>query len=170
MEDITLRINQMLDALGLSKTQFARALGITNASVSTMCSGKTKPSSQTIVLICKEFGISEEWLRTGSGEMFVKKTRNDRIEDLIGRVRNEPDGSVKVRILALLSRLSNEQWELIDQMLDMLLEDHGPEVDLDPLTAAEAAYEKRCLNATEEKSLASNLSSATEDGTDEQAV
>ena len=166
MEDITVRINQLLSALGISKTKFARDLGITNASVSTMCSGKTRPSSQTIVLICKEYGVSEDWLRNGTGDMFVRKTRNDRIDDLIDRVRTEPEGSVKVRILTLLSRLSNEQWALLDDMLDMLLEDRTTADGSDPVAAAEAAYEKRFLAATEEKSSASNTSEDIQAGTD----
>ena len=32
-------------------------------------SGRNAPSEQTIKLICFEFGINENWLRTGEGEM-----------------------------------------------------------------------------------------------------
>lgn len=159
------RIKEIRKHFDLTQQEFADRLNVTRSTIATYEIGKSVPSDSGVSLICREFGVSEEWLRTGSGEMFVQKTRNDRVDDLINRVRSEPDGSIKVRILTLLSRLSNEQWELIDQMLDMLLDDHDPEVDLDPLTAAEAAYEKRCLNATEERSSALNMNSDTEDGT-----
>lgn len=168
--EINERIRELRKILGYTLDDFGNVVGLKKSALSMVENGKNSVSEHLVLSVCREFGVSEEWLRTGSGEMFVQKTRNDRIDDLINRVRSEPDGSIKVRILTLLSRLSNEQWELIDQMLDMLLDDHDPEVDLDPLTAAEAAYEKRCLNATEEKSLASNLSSATEDGAGGQAV
>lgn len=71
METIADRINKVLKAKGIKKTEMARRLKISDSSVSTMCSGKSKPSGQTITMICHEFGVNEEWLRTGEGEMFA---------------------------------------------------------------------------------------------------
>ncbi|MEG2177003.1 MAG: helix-turn-helix transcriptional regulator, partial [Oscillibacter sp.] len=34
-------------------------------------SGRRNPSSSVVNNICKEFGVNEDWLRTGNGEMFV---------------------------------------------------------------------------------------------------
>lgn len=69
MKTIADRINEVLKVKGIKKREMARRLGISDSSVSTMCSGKSNPSSQTITMICREFGVNESWLRYGEGEM-----------------------------------------------------------------------------------------------------
>lgn len=71
METIADRINEILKIKGIKKTEFAKRIGISDSSVSTMCSGKSKPSGQTITMICREFGVNPEWLRDGVGEKFI---------------------------------------------------------------------------------------------------
>ena len=73
METVADRINRILEAEGIKKRDLARRLKISDSSVSTMCSGKSNPSGQTITMICKEFGVREDWLKYGKGEMYAKK-------------------------------------------------------------------------------------------------
>ena len=42
METIADRINEILKIKGIKKTEFAKRIGISDSSVSTMCSGKSK--------------------------------------------------------------------------------------------------------------------------------
>lgn len=65
------RILQILKMKGMKQAGLARTLQISESAVSNMCSGKSKPSTQSITLICERFGIREEWLRTGKGAMQV---------------------------------------------------------------------------------------------------
>lgn len=44
--------------------------------------GRATPSDPAVNNICKEFHVSEAWLRTGSGEMFLPPPR-DMIDELI---------------------------------------------------------------------------------------
>lgn len=67
------RIAQVIVALGIKKIEFAKRLGISSPFVSELCSGAKKASDRTIADICREFSVSETWLRTGEGEMFVQK-------------------------------------------------------------------------------------------------
>ena len=67
------RIAQVIVALGIKKIEFAKRLGISSPFVSELCSGAKKASDRTIADICREFNVSETWLRTGDGEMFVQK-------------------------------------------------------------------------------------------------
>ena len=71
MDKISERINFLMDSKGINQAKLAKKLGIATSSVSNFCNGKTKPSNQTITLICREFHISENWLRTGEGEMLI---------------------------------------------------------------------------------------------------
>lgn len=63
------RIRAVRKDVGLTQEQFAKQIGITGSALSLIESGKTNPSNQTVFLICKEFGVREEWLRTGEEPM-----------------------------------------------------------------------------------------------------
>jgi transcriptional regulator with XRE-family HTH domain len=63
------RVTEIRKAKGLNQTDFARKIGITQASLSLIELGKSKLTEANIRLICLSFGVNEEWLREGKGEM-----------------------------------------------------------------------------------------------------
>lgn len=69
-ETISDRIKSVRINNNLTMDKFGDKIGITKSSVSLIESGKNNPSEQTLILICKEFGIDYLWLTTGKGEMF----------------------------------------------------------------------------------------------------
>lgn len=66
------RIKEVREAKGLSQAEFAEMLNLKRNSISLIEVGKRNPSDRTIMDICSKFNVSEEWLRTGTGQMFVK--------------------------------------------------------------------------------------------------
>lgn len=66
------RIKEIREAKGLSQADFAEMLNLKRNSISLIEVGKRNPSDRTIIDICNTFNVSEEWLRTGVGEMFIK--------------------------------------------------------------------------------------------------
>lgn len=70
MSDLNERISHLIEGLGMKKTAFAERLNVSQAFVSQLCSGVKQPSERTLMDICREFSVNEEWLRYGSGEMF----------------------------------------------------------------------------------------------------
>lgn len=68
METIQDRLALIKERKGIRNRDIAQALGITDASVSQFCSGRTQPSSQTIDQIAEKFNINADWLRTGEGK------------------------------------------------------------------------------------------------------
>ena len=90
---------------------------VTGASVSLLESGRNNPSDQTISLMCREFNISETWLRTGEGEMEVPVAEDDKIADFISDVlKGKPD--IRRRLISALARLDPEDWDLIERMIE----------------------------------------------------
>lgn len=69
---MNMRIKEVREAKGLSQADFAEMLNLKRNSISLIEVGKRNPSDRTIVDICDTFNVSEEWLRTGEGEMFVE--------------------------------------------------------------------------------------------------
>ncbi|MCI9410808.1 MAG: helix-turn-helix transcriptional regulator [Eubacterium sp.] len=56
----------------LNNTQkdFGLQIGLKPNSVSDIENGKNNVTEQTLKVICREFNINEEWLRTGKGDMY----------------------------------------------------------------------------------------------------
>jgi len=63
--------------LDLKQGDFAERISTTQGHISDIENGRKMLSDRTIKLICLEFGINEEWLRNGKGEMFAKITQED---------------------------------------------------------------------------------------------
>lgn len=121
MEQLSERIRELIRIRGKKKSEFARALNVSQAFVSQMCSGERVPSDRTIADICREFDVSEEWLRTGTGPMFVEKTRDEELAEFFGHVLARDD--FKQRLLAALSRLDESEWAMLEQVARKLLDE-----------------------------------------------
>ncbi len=67
------RIKKIRKTFNISKSEFAKRIGISPAYVTDLESGKkTNISLPLAKLISYEFGINPDWLLTGQGEMFIK--------------------------------------------------------------------------------------------------
>lgn len=70
-DNIVERMIAVRKTLKLSQREFADRLGIKRNAVSMIEVGINTLTDQNIKLICMNFNVHEEWLRTGIGEMFV---------------------------------------------------------------------------------------------------
>ena len=72
----------------------------------------------------KEFGVNEEWLRTGVGgenNMFIKLSAYDKAYNRFGYVMENASASKKAALTMLLElvyRTSDEEWDLIMKEID----------------------------------------------------
>ena len=121
MEQLSERIRELILVRRKKKAEFARALNVSQAFVSQMCSGERMPSDRTIADICREFDVSEEWLRNGTGPMFVEKTRDEELAEFVGHVLARDDFTQ--RLLAALSRLDESEWAMLEQVARKLLDE-----------------------------------------------
>lgn len=67
------RIKMLRNELGLSLVAFGDKIKMTNSNISKMEKDLRVVTDRTITIICNEFSVSERWLRTGEGEMFVQE-------------------------------------------------------------------------------------------------
>ena len=120
MSEINSRIAAVINASGLTKTAFAERLKVSQQHISRLAKDGT-PSDRTIVDICREFGVSEHWLRTGDGEMFVRLSREEEITKFAMSIVRNPDSEFQRQLLATMAKLEPAQWKLMEQMLDNLI-------------------------------------------------
>lgn len=121
MSDISSRISAVIRSSGLTKTAFSKKIGLSQPFVSQLASGDASPSDRTIVDICREFSVSEHWLRTGEGEMFVRLSREEEITKFLMTVIRDPDSEFQRQLLSTMAKLEPAQWKLMEQMLDDLI-------------------------------------------------
>lgn len=67
------RIKKLRKELDLTQQKLADRLGVKQNTIALIESGKRNTSDQLLFSVCREFNVSEEWLRNGEGEMFVPK-------------------------------------------------------------------------------------------------
>ena len=113
MSEMNERIKEVRKSLGLSGEKFGERLGVTRTAVSLIESGKNKITDQMFRSICREFNVNEEWLRTGEGEMFVELSKDEEIAAFIGDISGVDD-NFKKRFIALLAKLPEEGWEMLE--------------------------------------------------------
>lgn len=68
---MNIRLKKLRKELSLSQEAFGKRLGITGAGISKMESGDRSITEQMILAICREFNVNEDWLRNGTGDMFL---------------------------------------------------------------------------------------------------
>ena len=65
------RIKQLRKALGYTQQEFADRIGVKRNTIAQYEIGRNEPIDSVVNLICKEYNVNPDWLRDGSGEMFI---------------------------------------------------------------------------------------------------
>ena len=117
------RIKEIRRSSGLSQTDFAERLGTTRGVITNLEGEKTSPNEPFIKLICREFNVNEDWLRTGDGEMKQKLTRNQEIAEFMASIMRDPDDAPRKRFISIVSKLDVEEWQLLEDIAKKWAED-----------------------------------------------
>ena len=122
LENVGDRIKALRENLGndgkkMSQTEFGKRIGLSQNAIANVENGNNGASESAILNIVREFHVNETWLRTGEGEMFLPTTRESEIADFISRTVTGP-GNVKKRLIFALSQLSENEWDVLEKILD----------------------------------------------------
>jgi transcriptional regulator with XRE-family HTH domain len=107
VETICQRVKTLRQMLELNQVEFAKKIGVTNAHISKIEKGKTVPSAALIKLICKEFGISEQWLADGKGPVGLEEVLQQTeyvmmsITDRLNKIRTRDVMPIRSRVAQL---------------------------------------------------------------------
>lgn len=114
------RIRQLRKALGLTLEEFGAKVGVGKTAISNIENGNRNLTDQMFLSICREWNVNEDWLRNGSGDMFIQKSKDKQIADLLSDIQLSSDDSFKHRLISALARLDSNGWEQLEKLLDMI--------------------------------------------------
>ena len=120
LDNIGTRIKALRQALDLTQEQFASQIGLSRNYIAMIEIGQRDPSKRSISDICRVFGVDLIWLRTGAGEMFKPRTREEELAEIFARVQIEDDD--KSRLIRAMAQLPDEAFPVFVKYLEKLHE------------------------------------------------
>lgn len=129
------RIKLVRQKEGLTQEQFAGRIGLSRNFVAKIEIGNRVPSDRTIADICREFGVSETWLRTGVGEPYEVRTREEEMGDLLGSLMKDSPESFRSRLITALLRFDPDgsEWQVLENIYNSVAaeaDENNKETDL----------------------------------------
>ena len=124
------RVKELRKHLGLTLEKFGERLGVQKSAISKIERGDCGLTEANIKAICREFGINEEWLRTGSGEIRipVEDEAAAAVSDLVEK--SNPLYDIIKGIMIAYQKLDSPSREVIDQfILDSIPQRGHPPTD-----------------------------------------
>ena len=113
------RLKELRKAMNLSQEKFGELLGITKSGISDIESGRRDVTEKHIIML-KNQGVNENWIRTGAGNMFVEKTKDEEIAKMLGEIQNLEEESFRHRLASALARLDDAGWDNLEKLIDMI--------------------------------------------------
>lgn len=119
------RIKQIRKSYNLTQQEFADRIGCSRSGLANYEAGRNEPLDPIITSICREFGINEDWLRTGEGTMKRSTSREDEIEAMVTNALNGNVNLTKAVVQALCNRTEKELaaleallWDIVYNLQD----------------------------------------------------
>lgn len=160
MDSIASRIIKIADDNRLNKSEFARRINVTPAYISKLSKQPDSvPSDRTISDICRVFNVNEEWLRSGTGPMYLPSNSFDLTQYVLEREGDPLELEIIKAYFTLPKDIRQAVLDHFRKRLSSALSSPAPAPTVDDL---EAEYKKRnSLSAS--SSQTSNLSSSITD-------
>lgn len=114
------RVRLLRKHLDLSLEKFGEPIALKRSALSMIETGRNNLSYQALKAICREYGVSEEWLRDGKGDVFVPVTRNEKIARFAGELMKDETPEFRRQIIEIFADLKDEQWVFLAEFAEKL--------------------------------------------------
>lgn len=122
------RIKAIRKEKNLSQTAFGNVLGVSRDVVNNAENNRAEVSELMIRAIVSNFNVSEVWLRSGEGTMFVSLGRMAEITRRVAQMAGE-DNPFKEKLILALLRIPPEKWHLIEKAAREILAENEKDPD-----------------------------------------
>jgi transcriptional regulator with XRE-family HTH domain len=87
---INQRIKELREKLGLNQRDFSKLLSLSGGYIAGIEVNLRKANDRLIKLIVSQFGVNEDWLRLGNGEMFTQKKTDEKAVRIVSLFNDLP--------------------------------------------------------------------------------
>ena len=121
------RIKLIRKSQNLTQQEFADRIGCSRSGLANYEAGRNEPLDPIITSICREYGINEDWFRYGVGPMKRSTSRDEEIERFMNSILGSEEEDFRRRLINVLCRLDEKEWELLESMALKLADEVIPE-------------------------------------------
>ena len=118
------RVKEIRKSLEMTMEQFGNKLGVTKVAISNIEKEKRNLTEQMSRAICRELNVSEEWLKTGDGEMYQQLSEDEEIagivSDLLEEGKDNAFYSIILEIVKTYSELSPASQKVLIEAAEKL--------------------------------------------------
>lgn len=104
------------EKLHITQEALGEPLGLTRANIANIENGRVAVTERVIISLCDKLHINEDWLRKGTGEIFVELNRQQKLAKMTTMLFKEEETSFKNRLFNALSELDDSEWELLEKI------------------------------------------------------
>lgn len=108
------RVKKLRKAVGLTQEEFATKIQLGGSTVSKIEKGDIALTDRNINAICDAFSVSEEWLRTGKGEMMKQHSDDANLAYQLGQIMSGKFPYQKKLIESILCMSDEEACKLTE--------------------------------------------------------
>lgn len=119
-------VRSLRKEVNMTLEEFGKRLGVTKVAISNIENGNRNLTKQMSKSICREFNVNEEYLSTGTGDMFRSLPDEDEtaaiVSDLLEDGKNNPFYEIILEIMNTYNGLSPKSQEVLRDASSRLLE------------------------------------------------
>ncbi len=117
------RIASLRKKMGMTQEEFANSICMSRSNLSNIEKDRFTITDRVIDTICAKFGVNEDWLRTGKGEMFPPKTPDEEYAELLGGLLADEDDSFRRRLVTAICKLDESQITAVKDFMKSLIDE-----------------------------------------------
>ena len=112
------RLRVLREDMKLSRAAFGDKLGVSGDVINNLERGRVEIKDHIVKLICAEYSVNEEWLRTGTGDMYASDEAE--YSALIDRIMTGQNEFAK-NIFKTFALFDEKDWEALQAMIEKYL-------------------------------------------------
>lgn len=102
--------------LNMTQQEFSSSINMSRSNMGNIETGEVAVTDRVLVSICEKYNANIDWLKKGTGDPIIPKTKNQIITDFLGDLIKEDDESFRKRIIEALASLEVQDWEILKKI------------------------------------------------------